>query len=129
MGGLWAGGTTTKRRSLFTRFRMWVGRKLRLLFAYALYLFGRLRQALQRPMVISPEVKAAMEAVKREGLIVSEGQIFRGVGDLLVWVSARRKTLLALVEVASAAVQETERFVSMSGQLLAPLMNGRVRNA
>src|SRR5207244_8697510 len=87
----------------------------RLLFAYALYLFGRLRQALQRPMVISPEVKAAMEAVKREGLIVSEGQIFRGVGDLLVWVSARRKTLLALVEVASATVQEAERFVSMSG--------------
>jgi hypothetical protein len=86
-----------------------------LLFVYVLWLYGRIRQALQRPVVIRPEVKAALEAVEREGLIVNQGQLFRGVGDLLVWVGARRKALMALVDVVSAAVQQAEAYLELSG--------------
>ncbi|HYC89911.1 MAG TPA: hypothetical protein VEO54_11920 [Thermoanaerobaculia bacterium] len=113
--GLWVDGTVPRPHSLFSRFRAWLGKKARLLFAYVLYLYGRIRQAFQTPVVISPEVKAAVEALEREGLIVSQEQFFRGIGDLLVWVSSRRRTLLALVEVVSTAVQEAEGYLSMSG--------------
>ena len=113
--GLWTEGTVPKPPSLFLRFRRWVGREFVRLFGYVLLLVNRIRRALQRPVVVSPEVQAAMEAVRREGLIISQAEVFHGVSDLVVWVSARRRTLLALVEVAATAVQEAEGFLHMSG--------------
>ena len=113
--GLWADAGATKPRSALTRFRLWLGKGGRLLFAYVLYLYGRVRRALQKPVVIRPEVKDAIDALEREGLIVSHEGLFGGVADLLVWVSARRRTLMTLFEVVSAAVQEAEGYLSMSG--------------
>lgn len=114
--GLWVEkGSLTISQSIFARLGLRLRRVARLLVVYCIWLFGRIRQAFQRPVVIRPELQAAIEAIEREGLIVSQGQLFRGVADLLVWVSARRKTLMALVEVVSAAVHEAEVYVSLSG--------------
>lgn len=114
--GLWVEkGTETASRSLFTILWLRLRRRVRLLFLYLIWLYGRIRQSLQRPVVIRPEVKAAIEAVEREGLIVNQGQLFRGVADLIVWVSARRRALMVLVELVSAAVQEAESYLTLSG--------------
>jgi hypothetical protein len=114
--GLWVErGTQTTSRSFFAILWLRLRRRVRLLFLYFLWLYGRARQALQRPMIIRPEVKAAIEAVEREGLIVNQGQLFRGVADLLMWVSARRRALMVLVELVSAAVQEAESYLTLSG--------------
>ena len=85
------------------------------LFLFIPWLFERIRRALQRPVVIPPEVKAAIDALEREALIINEGKIFHAVTDLLVWVSSRRRTLMILVEVVSAAVQEAEVYMELSG--------------
>ena len=114
--GLWdEKGYVKVSRSLFARLGLRLRRGVRLLFVQILWLYGRMRQAFQRPIVIRPEVKAALEAVEREGLIVNQGQLFRGVADLLVWVSTRRKVLMALVDVVSAAVHEAEAYLALSG--------------
>ncbi len=114
--GLWVEkGSLTKSQTLFARFSLFLRRRIRRLFLFFVWLFERIRKALQRPVVIPPEVKAAIDAVEREGLIISEGRLFHGVADLLTWVSTRRKTLLVLVEVVSAAVHEAEGYLSLSG--------------
>lgn len=114
--GLWVEKEThTTSRSFFAVLWLRLRRRVRLIFLFLIWLYGRIRQSLQRPMVIRPEVKAAIEAVEREGLIVNQGQLFRGVADLLVWVSSRRKALMVLVEVVSAAVQEAESYLTLSG--------------
>jgi hypothetical protein len=114
--GLWVEkGALTRSQTIFARFRLWLRKRIRLLFLFVPWLFERIRRAIERPVVIPPEVKAAIDAVEREGLIVSEGQLFQGVADLLVWVSSRRRTLMVLVEVVSAAVNEAEGYLALSG--------------
>lgn len=114
--GLWVEkGSGIVSRSIFARLGLQLRRGTRLLFVRLIWLYERIRQAFQRPFVIRPEVKAALEAVEREGLIVNQGQLFHGVADLLVWVSSRRKALMALVDVVSAAVHEAEAYLALSG--------------
>jgi hypothetical protein len=114
--GLWVEkGSLTKTQSILARFLLSLRRRIMWLFLFIPWLFERIRRALQRPVVIPPEVKAAIDALEREGLIISEGKIFHGVADLLVWVSSRRRTLLILVEIVSAAVQEAEVYIELSG--------------
>ncbi len=114
--GLWVEkGSVTRTQSIFARFRLSLRRCIMWLFLFIPWLVERIRRALQRPVVIPPEVKAAIDALEREGLIISEGKIFHGVADLLVWVSSRRRTLMILVEVVSAAVQEAEAYIELSG--------------
>jgi hypothetical protein len=114
--GLWVEkGSISTSRSFFSRLWLSIRRGVIAIFLFIPWLFERIRQALQRPVVIPPEVKAAIDALEREALIISEGEIFRGIGDLLVWVSSRRRTLMILVEVVSAAVQEAEVYIHLSG--------------
>ncbi|MEW6729937.1 MAG: hypothetical protein AB1489_01250 [Acidobacteriota bacterium] len=114
--GLWVeNGSRTKPQTVLIKFRASLHKFIRLLFLFIIKLFENIRKMFQRPVVISPEIKAAIDAVEREGLIISEGQLFHGVADLLVWVSTRRKTLMILVEVVSAAVHEAEGYLSLSG--------------
>jgi hypothetical protein len=114
--GLWVEkGSPTNPPSIFARFRHWLRRRVRLLILFFPWLVVRIRQALQRPVILTPEVKAAIDAIEREGIIINEGQIFHGVADLLVWVSARRKSLLVLVEVVADAVQEAEFYLTLDG--------------
>jgi hypothetical protein len=107
-------GSLTRAQTIFAKFQLWLRRRIRVIFLYIVWLIERIGRALQRPVVIPPEVKAAIDAVEREGLIVSEGQLFHGVAGLPVWVSLRRRTLMVLVEVVSAAVHEAEAYLPLS---------------
>lgn len=114
--GLWVEGRSSETgRSIFARIRLRVRRALGAGGLVLLAVYERLREAFRRPVVIPAEVQAALEAVERDGLIVSQGQCFRGVADLLLRVSTRRRSLLALLEVVFAAVQQAETYLSLSG--------------
>ena len=114
--GLWVeSGSPTMHRSILTKIKLQLDRGVRMAFGFSLALYTRIRQIFERQVILSADVKAAIDAVEREGLIVSQGQLFKGAADLLVWVSARRRTLMVLVEVVSAAVHQAEIYVSLTG--------------
>jgi hypothetical protein len=114
--GLWVeSGSPAMHRSILTKIKLQLDRGVRMAFGFSLALYTRIRQIFERQVILSADVKAAIDAVEREGLIVSQGQLFKGAADLLVWVSARRRTLMVLVEVVSAAVHQAEVYVSLTG--------------
>jgi len=114
--GLWVEkDSIVKSRSLLTTIKLQLRRAARWVAGLLVWVYVRIRQALQREVIISPEIKAAIDAVRREGLIVQHRELFKGVADLLVWISAKRRTLMVLVEVTSAAVQQAEVYVSLTG--------------
>lgn len=114
--GLWtAKGSSAKPRSLLTTIKLQLRRAALVVVGIFFWVYVRIRRALQREVMISPEIKAAIDAVRREGLIVHHRELFKGVADLLVWISSKRRTLMVLVEVTSAAVQQAEVFVSLTG--------------
>lgn len=114
--GMWVEkGSATTPRSIVTMIQLQLHRGVRVFFGFFLWLYGIIRRVFERQVIISADMKAAIDAVEREGLIVNQGQLFKGAADLLVWVGARRKTLMVLVEVVSAAVHQAEVYVSLSG--------------
>jgi len=114
--GLWVErDSTAKQHSLLTTIKLQLRRTARSVLGLIFWVYVRIRQAMQREVIISPEIRAAIDAVRREGLIVHHRELFKGVAELLVWISAKRKTLMVLVEVTSAAVQQAEVYVSLTG--------------
>jgi hypothetical protein len=114
--GLWVEkGSTPKARSLLTTVKSQFRRAVLGVVGLFFWVYVRIRQTMQREVMISPEVKAAIDAVRREGVIVHHQELFKGIADLLVWVSAKKRTLMMLVEVTSAAVQQAEVYVSLTG--------------
>ncbi|HJQ31337.1 MAG TPA: hypothetical protein VJ866_04110 [Pyrinomonadaceae bacterium] len=114
--GLWVESQPSQtRRAIFARVWLRVRQALGSVGLIVLAVYGRIREAFRRPFVVPADVQAALDAVMREGLIVDQGQCFRGVADLLIWVSTRRRSLLALLEVVFAAVQQAETYLSLSG--------------
>jgi len=114
--GLWVEkGSTPKARSLLITIKSQLRRAVLAVVGLFFWVYVRIRRAMPSEVMISPEVKAAIDAVSREGLIVHQRELFKGVTDLLVWVSAKKRTLMVLVEVTSAAVQQAEVYVSLTG--------------
>ena len=64
---------------------------------------------------LSPELKAALEAVSREGLLGKGSQFLGWVFDLVKWIGEHKEQLTALTDVAFEAVQEAETFLDMPG--------------
>lgn len=112
---LWVKEGSDKPRSLLANITLQLKRAALLVVGLLFWVYLRIRKALQREVIISPEIKAAIDAVRREGLIVDHRELFKGVADLVVWISAKRRTLMMLVEVTSAAVQQVEIFGSLTG--------------
>jgi hypothetical protein len=114
--GLWVEkDSIAKPRSLLTTIKLQLRRAAQVVAGFLFWVYVRIRQAMQRDVIISPEIKAAIDAVRQEGLIVHHRELFKGVADLLVWISAKRGTLMVLVEVTAAAVQQAEVYVSLTG--------------
>ena len=65
--------------------------------------------------VLSPGIRAAIEGVKREGLLLKEKQLLDWLVGLIRWTAEHKKSLLALIDVILSAVQEAERFSELSG--------------
>jgi hypothetical protein len=74
-----------------------------------------MEKAMTQPRDTTTVNKVVDEAIVQEFKLGLRGELFHGVADLLVWVSSRRRTLMVLVEVVSAAVHEAEGYLSLSG--------------
>jgi hypothetical protein len=79
------------------------------------WVFSRLWSLLQPRITLSPAVLAAVKAVEREGLVAKPGDALTGIIGLLEWVGSHRAQLIAMFELAFAAVQEAESYLSLSG--------------
>jgi hypothetical protein len=64
---------------------------------------------------ISPDLKAALDAVEREGLLFNNGDSFLFLSNTLAWLGQHRKSIIASTELVFTAVQEAEKFISQSG--------------
>ena len=53
--------------------------------------------------------------MERDGLIVGEEQLFKGIADVMVWIGTHGKQLIAFTELINAAVHEAEGFLVLSG--------------
>jgi len=119
--GLWV-DTTPEPPTLGMRVALllkgiWKGLK-KVLWALAkpfVWLAVKLGGWLRPEMPLSPELKSALEAVSREGLLSKGGQFLGWVFDVVRWVGEHREQLTALTDVAFEAVQEAETFINMPG--------------
>jgi len=73
------------------------------------------RDSITESVVLSPEPQGAIEAVEKEGMIAQPGDVIRQVMDLIVFVGEHAKQVKAGFQVILTAVQEAERFRSLSG--------------
>lgn len=79
------------------------------------WLVNRIWFALQERVSLSPAVQSALKAVEREGMLVDETQLFKGMADGMVWIGTHGKQLIASFELVFAAVHEAEGFLVLSG--------------
>jgi hypothetical protein len=95
-------------KSWFLKLFMWIGNTFGKLIA-------PLWEKLQAHPPLSPELRKALEAVEREGLIVGEDGILVEVSRVFIWVGTHRNSLLKTSELIFETVQEVENFMSMTG--------------
>lgn len=86
------------------------------LFTSVAEVCARIYYRLRPAMGLSPELRAALEAVEREGLIVSEQGLLENISRLIIWIGTHRDSLINSAELVFAAVQEAEMFGSLSGR-------------
>jgi hypothetical protein len=92
------------------------GRKLVLPLLRPLgWLAGAIHKMGRAEANISPDLKAALEAVEREGLLFKSGDSFLFLGNTLAWIGQHRQSIIASTELVFTAVREAEKFISQSG--------------
>lgn len=75
----------------------------------------RIWNAFQAGPVLRPELRAALQAIEREGMIAREGQVATSLTEALIWIGTHRASLVAGVELVFEAVQEAENFAGLTG--------------
>jgi hypothetical protein len=70
---------------------------------------------LHRNLPLSPALRAALRRIEKEGMLVDPQQLLREVSRSLIWLGTHRRSVVAGVALISAAVQEAERFLELSG--------------
>jgi hypothetical protein len=102
----------TKRLALFV---LWLLRLLRPVWSGVARLVSWIYWGLYYRMPLSPEIRAAVDRINKEGLMVNPQQLLKGLSEAVVWLGTHRRSIVAGVALISAAVQEAERFISLSG--------------
>jgi hypothetical protein len=64
---------------------------------------------------LSPALKAALDAVAREGAIGSEQDLIAEVSRLFIWLGSHREELVQATELVFGAVQEIETLLHLTG--------------
>lgn len=73
------------------------------------------RHAIAEQVLLSQEIRTALDAIEKEGLIVRSDEIIGEVKELISFMADHRKQLKAGFELVLVAVQEAETFASLSG--------------
>lgn len=122
--GLWV---ASNRKARPDRFSIWtllrwvksilrgIARFTRPLWEWFPRLLVRIYFALRRRMALTPEVRAAVERVERDGLVGDLREVFTLVTRVVIWVGEHGPQVVAAFRVIVAVTQEAERFTSLSG--------------
>jgi hypothetical protein len=115
--GLWEDGSAPAPAAMRLLWRILAGieRLFRPLWTAAVRFIHSMRAKMRPRVTLSPEVKAAVDAVTREGLLATQEELVAGTASMLKWVAAHRDQLLASFELVFAAVNEAELVISLSG--------------
>jgi hypothetical protein len=97
------------------RLKEFLGRLFSPIFRLIVALVLWLRSVMEEQVVLSRQLQAALAAVERDGLINESDNLVHRVIDLFVWIGRHRDQAVATIELVFVAVQEAERYVSMTG--------------
>jgi hypothetical protein len=116
--GLWLPGTTP----MSWKDRLWVWlrrtfmRVTKPIVNAASWIGAKIYFLFEGNLVLAPNVRAAVDAVARDGLIVNTGDVFADVVSALEWVGNNRDEAVKSFKIVLEAVQEAESFVELGGQ-------------
>lgn len=115
--GMWEEAAEPARplRARWARLWLALGRFFRPLLAAVARLAQRVWEAAHRRVPLSPQLREALDALEREGLIVRCQDVVSWASTAVVWVVRHRAELAALFELVFAAVQEAESYLELSG--------------
>lgn len=102
-------------RVLLARLKDFLGRLFSPLVRAIVAVVLWLRRVMEEQVVLSRQLQAAVSAVQSDGLLNETDKVVRGVIDLFVWVGRHRNQVVAAVELVFVAVQEAEKYESMTG--------------
>lgn len=115
--GLWTSDAAPPRRGweIGRRIGRALGRLFRPLLEAGVRLAMAIRRLSHRRAALRPEVRAALEAIRRESLLERRTDFAGAAVRLFVWMGRHREQLLAGFDLVFAAVQEAEYHASLSG--------------
>lgn len=115
--GLWQEPQTytEDRKPLLVVIKAWFKKILKPFLIAAAWVGTKIWQLFEERMELSPKVRLALEAIERDGLIVDEGDVLKGVSSLIEWIASHRPQLTAMSDLVFAAVQEAESYITLSG--------------
>lgn len=96
------------------RLRHWLFRALRPAANLLGWIAARVWYALETPIVTSAEIRAAVQAVEREGF-PSDADPVATISRILVWFGTHRDSLVEASELVYSAVQQAETFAALGG--------------
>ena len=97
--------------------RLWLKLKdlFRPLFEAVARVAQRLWESAHPRPELSPQMREALDALEREGLITRCHEVVSWATGAIIWITKHKKQLTALVELIFAAVQEAESYFELSG--------------
>lgn len=114
--GLWQEpDAQTSSPGIFKRLLAWPRRLVKPLVNGLLNVVAWVYEKSRRRRILSPEVKRAIAAVQRDGLLLSQRDMFIGVSTGVEWVAKHRQQIVPLVQVVFTAVREADAFLDMRG--------------
>jgi hypothetical protein len=85
------------------------------IWARLIEFFGWIWESMHQWATLTPEVRAAVDAAVRDGLLRKKQSLLGEIPSVIVWVADHRPQVTAAVEFIFEAVQEAESFVSKTG--------------
>jgi len=79
------------------------------------WLGGQLWYLTREARPLTPELRAALRAVEREGLDREPGRTLESVVQVVIWVGEHRPQVVAIMDLVSLAVEEAERYLELEG--------------
>jgi hypothetical protein len=102
-------------RSFLTRAARLLARVLQPLWVPLVWLAGRLWYLSREVTPLTPELRAALRAVEREGRAGEPARVLEGAIGVLIWLGDHRDQVVAMLDLVSGAVEEAERYLELSG--------------
>lgn len=117
--GFWSATVVAAKPSAGRRFLTAIWAPIRKFVLWSMKPFGwmveRIYMLLKSPYAISPELKAALDAIEHEGMLFRDKNFLSATMDLFEWAGSHSKALMGVVEVTFAVVQEVEGALELKG--------------